>query len=120
MMEAFEPTSVVEVQTEYSRRLKKKRAENFLRGPISISDIKIATKLGGSCLALLLLIHFRRDVMRSEAVTLPASFLTEFGINASIKHRGLKSLEQAKLIDVERSAGHTAVIKLRARRRRAH
>jgi DNA-binding transcriptional ArsR family regulator len=73
--------------------------------------------LGGSCLALLLAIHFRRAVTESEAVTLPSGFLAEFGIDKSAKQRGLKRLEEAKLIDVRRIPGNTAVIELRAKRK---
>jgi len=72
-----------------------------------------------TCVMLLLLIHFRRDVSREgKSVSLPSGFLAEFGIDKSAKQRALKRLEQAKLIDVERRAGHTAVIKLRAKKQR--
>jgi hypothetical protein len=114
----FNPKAVVEVETEWSRRRKASRTGHFVFGPIAVRDIKVATELGGSCLAVLLMIIFRRDVLRSEAVTLPQGALDEFGVNADAKLRALKRLEQAKLIDVERSAGCTAVIKLRAKKRR--
>ena len=114
----FRPTSVEEVETEYSRRLKASRAEHYLQSRIRIDDIRDATKLGGSCLALLLLIYFRRDVTREEAVTLPSGLLAEFGIDRSAKRRGLKSLEQVKLIKVKRTVGHTAAIELCKKKRR--
>jgi hypothetical protein len=113
----FRPTSVVEVQTETTRRLRASRAAHYLLGPIRIRDIEDAGKLGGSCLLLLLAIHFRRDVTGHEAVTLPSGFLARFGIDRSAKRRGLASLEQARLIDVNRAVGHTVVIKLRAKKR---
>jgi hypothetical protein len=113
----FRPTSVIEVQTEYARRLKASRAEHYLYGPVRIADVRVASKLGGSCLALLLAIHFRRAVTRRDAVTLPSGFLSEFGIDKSAKQRGLKRLEEAKLVDVKRAEGHTAVIELRAKRK---
>jgi len=114
----FRPTHVEEVETEYSRRLKTNRAGHYLRCRIRIDDIRDATKLGGSSLALLLLIYFRRDVAREETVTLPSGLLAGFGIDRSAKHRGLKGLEQAKLIKVKRAVGHTAVIELCKRGRR--
>jgi hypothetical protein len=113
----FRPTRVVEVQTEYVRRLKASRAEHYLYGPIRIADVRDAAKLGGTCLALLLAIHFRRAVTGREVVTLPSSFLAEFGIDKNAKQRGLKRLEEAKLIYVKRIPGHTAVIELRAKRK---
>ena len=114
----FKPTHVEEVETEYSRRLETNRAGHYLRCHIRIDDIRDATKLGGSSLALLLLIHFRRDITREEAVTLPSGLLAGFGIDRSAKRRGLKGLEQAKLIKVKRTVGHTAVIELCKRGRR--
>jgi DNA-binding MarR family transcriptional regulator len=113
----FRPTGVVEVQTEYARRLKASRAEHYLYGPVRIADVRAASKLGGVRLALLVAIHFRRAVTRRETVTLPSGFLAEFGIDKSAKQRGLKRLEEAKLINVKRAAGHTAVIELRAKRK---
>jgi hypothetical protein len=117
-MEAFDPTEVEEVETEYSRRAKAAKAAHYLGSSIRIADIQDAAKLGGPCLALLLAIYFRRDVTGQERVTLPTSFLAEFGIDRSAKRRGLKLLEQAKLINVKRATGRTAVVELRAKRRR--
>jgi hypothetical protein len=113
----FRPTSVVEVETEHSRRLKVSRATHYLYG-FRMDDIRAAIKSGGSCLALLCLIHFRRAVTGQEAVTLPSGFLAEYGIGRSAKRRGLKSLEEAKIINVKRGVGHTALIELRARTRK--
>jgi hypothetical protein len=114
----FRPTGVVEVETEYARRLKASRAEHYLYGPIRIADVQAAAKLGGQCVTLLLAIHFRRAVTGQEAVTLPSGFLSEFGIGRGVKRRGLEGLEAAKLINVKRVVGHSAVIELRAKRKR--
>jgi len=118
MEREFRPTGVVEVETEHSRRLKASRAESYLYG-FRFDDLRTAIKLGGPCLALLCLIHFRRGVTGQEAVTLPSGFLAEFGIDKSAKLRGLRRLEEAKLIDVKRAVGHTTLIELRARKRKS-
>ena len=118
MQSEFRPTSVVEVQTEYARRLKARRAEYSLFGPIRIADIQAAAKLGGACLALLLALHYRRAYTAQEAVTLPTGFLAEFGIDKSAKQRALKRLEDAKLINVKRIPGHSAVVQLTAREKK--
>src|SRR5262245_56993145 len=112
MEASFRPTSIVEVLTNYGRRLKANRAEHYLYGPIRIADIKAAAKLGGTSLVLLLVIHFRRAVTGREAVTLPNTLLVEFGVDKSAKRRGLKRLEEAKIITVKRVLGNTAVIRL--------
>src|SRR5258708_22328374 len=118
MRTEFRPTSIEEVETETMRRLKASRAEHYLHSPIRMDDIRAAANLGGPCVALLVLIHFRRAVTGKEAVTLPGGFLAEFWIDKSAKQRGLKRLEEAKLITVERAVGHTAVIQLARKRNR--
>jgi DNA-binding MarR family transcriptional regulator len=115
----FRPDAVEEVETEWSRRRKVSRTASFVFGPIAVRDIKIATKLGGSCLAVLLAIFFRSNVTKARSVTLPGRLLDEFGIDTDAKLRALKRLEQAGLISVERRPGHSAIIKLRAKKRRA-
>ena len=114
----FRPTEIVEVQTATLRRLEARRAQHYLRGPIRMADIQAATKLGGSCLAVLLAIHHRQVVTKQEAVTLPSGLLSNFGIDKSAKRRALQRLELAKLITVKRIPGKTAVIKLTARTKR--
>jgi hypothetical protein len=116
----FRPTKIVEVQTNYARRVKASRAKHYLYGPIRIADVRTAAELGGASLALLLAIHFRRAATGREAVTLPSGFLAEFGIDKSAKQRGLKRLEETKLISVKRIAGHSSVVQLTARRDSAH
>ena len=115
-MTAFWPTKVVEVETATSRRINALREGHYLRGPIRLADIQTATKLGGSSLAVLLIIHHRRVVTKQEAVTLPSGLLSGFGIDKSAKKRALQKLEAAKLIHVERAPGRTAVVELIARR----
>jgi hypothetical protein len=113
----FKPDAVEEVETEWSRRRKARQAEHFVHGPIAVRDLKIATELGGLCSTVLLMIMFRRDVTRSETVTLPGGTLKEFGVKLDAKLRALKRLEEAGLISVERRPGHSAIIKLRSKRR---
>jgi hypothetical protein len=114
----FNPESVTEVETEWSRRRKKVSRAKLYVCPVAVSDIKIAVELGGSCLAVLLAILFRADTTkrRGPRLTLPTDTIALFGINKSSKQRALKRLEQAKLIEVQRSPGHSPIIKLRTAR----
>jgi hypothetical protein len=52
-------------------------------------------------------------VIRHRTAALPTGFLAEFGIDKSAKQRALRRLEGAKLINVKRVPGHTAVVKKR-------
>jgi hypothetical protein len=114
MLSGFQPTGIRKIETDTLRRLKAQRAEHYLYG-FRIDDIRTAAKMGGHCVTLFHLIHFRRLVTKSEQVTLPNGFLAEFGIDKSAKQRALKLLEAAKLITVKRILGHSAVVQLTAR-----
>jgi hypothetical protein len=113
----FRPTGIEEVETEFMRERKARRAEHYFRGPMRIADIHVAAKLGGSCLALLLAIHHRATVTGHDVVTLPSNFLVDFGIGPAVKSRNLKMLEKAKFITVERKRGNSVRVKLIAQKR---
>jgi hypothetical protein len=72
---------------------------------IWIAAIQTAAEMGGSCLALLLAIHHRGTITGRDVMTLPSGYLYDFGIARTAKARGLKMLEQAKLITVKRIPG---------------
>jgi hypothetical protein len=115
METGFRPAEIVEVQTAALRRFQARQAERYLRGPIRMADIRAAAKLSGPCLAVLLVIHYRRAITKQNAVTLPSGLLSDFGIDKSAKRRALLRLELAKLIRVKRTPGKTAVVELMAR-----
>jgi len=64
-------------------------------------------------LALYLLIHHRVTLVRQPQVTLAKKLLDSFGIGRDAKARGLRDLERAGLIEVERAKGRTALVSLR-------
>ena len=102
-----------EVQTSFSRQSRIRRGERFLKGPIPLRDIAAAAKLPGKSLALFLAVRHQTDLTSKPIITLPAGLLAQLGISRSAKARCLKSLEQAGLVDVERSKGRAARIQLR-------
>ena len=105
-------TKEVEVETGLLHRSRIRRAERFLKGPILMREIAAPAKLPGQALALLLAIHHRTALTGKAIVTLPASLLNELGISRDAKARGFKVLEQAGLIEVIRSKGCTAKVRL--------
>src|SRR5881296_1222363 len=95
-----------EIKTKTLRQLGARRGGQFLmlNWRRDLDDIQAAAKLSrGGCLAMLLAIMHRANVRKSAEVTLPISFLVEFGIGRSAKARLLKILETAKLINVKRA-----------------
>jgi len=105
-----------EVVTEASRS----RGKQFLmlNWRRDLDDMQAATRLGERCGTLFLAILHRRNVSRSDQVTLPTGYLSKWGISRTSKLRALQTLETAKLIRVKRKPGHTAVVQLISRERK--
>jgi hypothetical protein len=118
MVMDFNPTSVEEVQTEYSKRLKP-RQFLMLNWRCDLEDMQAASRLGERCGMLLVAILHRRNITRSDEVTLPTSYLAKWGISRTSKLRALQTLETAKLIRVKREPGHTSVVQLVSRKRKS-
>lgn len=102
----------VEVQTSASRRMQQRQSGRFLKGPIPMAQISAAAKLPGRALALFLAVHHRTALSGKPMVTLPKRLLTELGVHRDAKARGLRELESAGLVRVERSRGRTALVGL--------
>lgn len=101
-----------EVETDFLRRSKVKRGEQFLKGPIPLNDIAAASRISGQALAVLLAVHHQIALTGKPSITLPASLLAHLGVSRSSKSRALKALEQSGLITVARSQGRAARIQL--------
>lgn len=77
--------------------------EYFLKGPIPLLWLICAMALPGKALHVGLVLWFFHGLKGSHAVTLSPSQLARFGIQRETARRGLRSLEDAKLVTVERS-----------------
>ena len=88
------------------------RTARFLKGPIPLAMLKAAARLPGKALALYIAIQHRCDLAGHATVTVPAALLRDFGLDRDAKARALRELEQACLIQVERTAGRAARITL--------
>jgi hypothetical protein len=102
----------VEIETEALRRTRARHRGRFLKGPIPFRQLAAAARLPGQALALFLAAHHQTALTRRTMVTLPSGLLTELGISRDAKARGLRQLEDAGLIRVERSIGRAARVGL--------
>ncbi len=102
-----------EITTGVSLRHRKRMTERFLKGPISMRDISVASRMNGKTLAVFLALVHRRDLTGKDELTLPASLLSDLGVSRDTKAKCLRDLEAAGLIEVSRAAGKSARIKLR-------
>jgi DNA-binding MarR family transcriptional regulator len=75
-------------------------------------EIAAAARLPGQSLALFLAVHHQTALTGRPSVTLPARLLSELGISRDAKSRGLKALEGVGLVNIARSKGKAARIRL--------
>jgi hypothetical protein len=105
--------SVVEIETAALRAARTRQAARFLKGPIPLRDITVASRLPGRALAVFLAVHHRVALTRNPVVALPKRLLAEFGVGKDAKAGALRALETAGLIRVERQAGRQPKIRLK-------
>ena len=92
-----------------------KPKDKFLKGPIPWPWLTRAASLPGRALHVAKAIWFRSGLTRSSRVRLSLSALEEeMGVRRDAASRGLKALEQAALIQVERHSGRRPAVTILA------
>lgn len=82
----------------------------FIKGPIPLAWIEVAAKLPGKVLHVALAIRYLAGMNKLNPFRLSSSTLMVFGVSRQAAYRGLKALEMAGLITVERHPGKNPVI----------
>lgn len=106
--------SVIETTPQYIID-KTKLTIRFLKGPIPLETLATASCLPGKALAVYIALRHRCDLEGKTTVSLPAALLRSFGVDKDAKTRALRVLENADLVQVERSLGRAARITLKSR-----
>jgi hypothetical protein len=101
-----------EVPTSALRRVKQRRSESFLRGPIPIQLIGAVLELPRRPLPVLLAICHRTAITGQPWVTLPERVMAEFKFDRKVKSRALAEMERAGLIQVKRTPGRPVLVSL--------
>ena len=87
------------------------RGEPFLRGPIPLAWLHVAASLPGKALHIGVELWFLVGVKRSSTVRVSLSRLQVCrAVSRYAASRGLRSLERAGLVSVERHAGRKPVV----------
>ena len=90
-----------------------KSGEHFLRGPIPMNWLAAASKASGhgSGLGVAIALWYLSGLnQQAKKVKLSSSVLRKMGIERHAVYRGLKTLEKAGLVSVERHAGRLPVV----------
>ena len=101
-----------ELPTGVSRRGQRKKQERFLKGPIPLSLLQRAITLPGAALPVYLMARHRADLTGSETVTLPNTYLRDWGISPDRCRRALNALTTENLICINRITGRSTRVTL--------
>jgi hypothetical protein len=113
-MDTFDPNKLAYRQA--GKQLPKAKAprpgpgEKFLKGPIPWSWHSKAGRLKGHALHVGIVLWFLAGFKKGGTVTLSSSVLRDLGVTRESKYRGLKELESAGLISVDRHTGRNPVV----------
>jgi hypothetical protein len=81
---------------------KKKKIGNFIKGPIPLYWIRKALKLAPCAIRIGMVLWYISGLRKSETFILSNVMLKGFNLDRHTKYRGLKLLEDAGLIEIER------------------
>ncbi len=88
------------------------QTEHFLKGPIPLRWIQLASRAGKSALVVGIILWYRRGLLKRESVDLNLSGLGPYGLNRHTASRGLKRLETSGLAIVERFKGRKSIVRI--------
>ena len=84
----------------------------FLRGPVPLDWLRLASFVGGRGKAFLVgvALWYLKGLKKTETVRLTHTTLTRLQIKPDAARRGLKALERGGLVSVERRPGRAPVV----------
>jgi DNA-binding transcriptional ArsR family regulator len=82
----------------------------FLKGPIPLSWLAPAARLPGRTLVVALALWFQCGRTNCRRVSLTGSILERFGVKRLTMYHGLRALEQAGLVAMERQTGKNPTV----------
>ncbi len=94
-----------EVLTPRRAQKLKKQNEEWLMGPVPLTVLRSANSVGRNTLYLWLILKHVSNLRKTSPVKITYSRLARYGISRMVVWRGLRALEQARLIRVSRSKG---------------
>lgn len=99
------PPEMTSIATPSKQLPRHRPSEKFLKGPIPWPWLQAAARLPGSALAVGILLWQRAGYHGKRNVCFCQKWGAEMGISIPAVRRGLKALEQARLVSTERAPG---------------
>jgi hypothetical protein len=100
-------------KTKKSGRSQNRQTGKFIRGPIPLPWIISAINLPPCAIKIGLVLWYLTGLRKSSTVTLSTKMLKEFKIDRSTKYRGLKQLELAGLVEVNRRLKKNPIVTIK-------
>lgn len=97
---------------------RKRNGERFLRGPVPLVWLTQAARLTGKALTVGMAVWYLRGMRNADPVSLTPATWEQFGLDRFAVWRGLKQLEAAGLVTVERHRGRCPLVTIRGVRRK--
>lgn len=92
---------------------RKRDGGRFLRGPVPLAWMTKAARLTGKSFTVGMAVWYLRGLRQSERVSLTPATWEQFGLDRFAVGRGLKQLESAGLVNVERHRGRCSLVTIR-------
>ncbi len=108
----MDPETLKTLKVSSPRKVRRKRGEKFLRGPVPWSWLTAAAKLPSSSFRVGIALWLLKGMRYRNSVTLGNKFLDELNVDRAAKARGLSALEAAGLISIERQQGRAPVVSI--------
>ena len=98
------------LETYSTRPPRHRQGDEFLKGPVPLNWLCMAASLPGKTLAIGIAIWFKAGASKSRTVRLTGKLLSKFGVCRKAGYRGLRRLESAELVSVNRHAGRCPIV----------
>ena len=91
----------------------RRRAQEFLKGPVPLGWLAVAARLRGKALAVGIAVWFESGRKKRSVVNLTGPILARFGVSRHSAYRALEALEKAGLVRVERNNGKNSLVEIK-------
>lgn len=91
----------------------RRRAHQFIKGPLPMPWLERAARLPGKALTVALLLWFMAGIVGNTPVKLSMGLLARFGVGRKAAYAALTALQNEGLIEADRGSGRLPLITIR-------
>mgnify|MGYP005707831097 FL=1 len=95
-----------------NRRRENRKASRFIKGPLPVKTIAVASEISPAALQVALVLFFLHGLTGKKRFRAEAARFEELNVSTKSRQRGLKALEKRGLILVHRASGKVSEVTL--------